>query len=61
MKQTLHEKIENIIKRIEGNIYRLEINMSEYIDSQSYSEAALCKSKIHALNLVLSDLKNAIK
>lgn len=61
MKQTLHEKIEALLKRTNERLLFLSSSLNDYHESGNYQEAFKIEIKIDQWRLVAEELEKALK
>ena len=61
MKETLRERIENMLCRITNRIEMLQKSINEYKDSGDYENAMKCDIKMRTFKIIEEDLRNSLK
>ena len=61
MKETLRERMENMLCRITGRTEMLKRSIKGYIAEEDYENAMKCDIKYQTLRLVEEDLRNQLQ
>lgn len=61
MKQTLRERMENMLCRIVGRVEMLQKNINEYKEAGDFENAMKCDIKMRTFKLIEEDLRKELQ
>lgn len=61
MKQTLRERMENMLCRIVGRVEMLQKSINEYKETGDFESAMKCDIKMRTFKLIEEDLRNELQ
>ena len=61
MKQTLRERMENMLCRIVGRVEMLQKSINEYKDAGDFENAMKCDIKMRTFKLIEDDLRKELQ